>query len=47
LLYQISPNDPATFASAILALGAVAMTAGLIPALKAARINPIIALRHE
>ena len=47
LLYQISPNDPATFASTILTLGAVAMTAGLIPALKAARINPIIALRHE
>jgi predicted permease len=46
-LYGITPADPATLAGASIALAAVAALAGLIPALRAARVNPIAALRYE
>jgi predicted permease len=46
-LYEVSPTDPATIVLAIAGLITVAAAAGLIPALRAARVNPISALRHE
>jgi predicted permease len=46
-LHGVTPTDPATFATAALALGVAAAAAGLIPAARAARINPIRALRQE
>jgi FtsX-like permease family len=46
-LYDVTPTDPATIAIAIAGLVTVAAAAGLIPALRAARVNPITALRHE
>ena len=46
-LYDVTPTDPATIVIAIVGLIAVAAAAGLIPALRAARVNPIGALRHE
>jgi ABC-type antimicrobial peptide transport system permease subunit len=46
-LYGITPADSMTRAAAALALAAVAGLAGLIPALRAARVNPITALRYE
>ena len=46
-LISVDVHRNALLLNAILTLGAVAMTAGPIPALKAARINPTIALRHE
>ena len=47
LLYDISPTDPLTFAGVTLALGAVAVTASYFPARRAARVDPIVALRQE
>ncbi len=47
LLFGTEPTDPATFAGMILLLGAVALVAGYIPARRASRINPTIALRTQ
>jgi ABC-type antimicrobial peptide transport system permease subunit len=46
MLYGISPTDPWTFAAVVLTLAAVASTAALLPALKAARVDPLVALRN-
>lgn len=47
LLYDVKPNDPQTFAAVGAALGATALLACWVPAVKAAWIDPIIALRYE
>jgi putative ABC transport system permease protein len=47
LLYDISPTDPFTFTTVTLALGAVALAASYFPARRAARVDPIAALREE
>ncbi len=46
-LYGVSPTDPLTFAAVALALIAVALFASYLPARRAARLAPIIALREE
>jgi putative ABC transport system permease protein len=45
LLFQVSPADPLTLAAATLGLLVVALLATLVPARRATRINPVIALR--
>lgn len=47
LLFGLSPYDPATMASAAGVLITVAVAAGLRPAWKAARVDPMAALRYE
>ena len=45
LLFGTAPTDPFTFAGMLVLLGAVALLAGFLPAHRAARIDPMLALR--
>jgi predicted permease len=47
LLFEMGGNDPLVFVSGTLLLAFVALAAGFVPAQKAARIDPMIALRYE
>jgi putative ABC transport system permease protein len=47
LLYHVSPADPISIAGAALFLIVVAVIASLIPALRATRVDPILALQEE
>jgi predicted permease len=47
LLFQMDARDPFVFTAAALGLTAVALCAGLIPAQRAARVDPMTALRYE
>jgi putative ABC transport system permease protein len=47
LLFEIAPNDPLTLIAVAVLLGGVALIACLVPATRAARINPSRALRSD
>lgn len=47
LLYQLQGNDPLVFAGSAVLLTLVAMGAGLVPAMRASRIDPMRALRYD
>ena len=47
VLYAVKPTDPLTFLIVVPALLGVALAATFIPARRAMRIDPVIALRHD
>jgi predicted permease len=47
ILFELTPSDPITMAAATILLVLVAMCAGVLPARRAARVDPIVALRNQ
>ncbi|HLB37848.1 MAG TPA: FtsX-like permease family protein, partial [Gemmatimonadales bacterium] len=47
MLFEVSPTDPLTFVVVPLVLGAVALLASYLPARRATRVDPMIAIRTE
>jgi len=47
MLFGLGPGDPVAFAAAILGLAIVVLAASLIPARRAAQVDPMVALRYE
>jgi putative ABC transport system permease protein len=47
VLFEVKPGDPATYAAVAALLGVVALAASYIPARRASRVDPLVALRQE
>jgi len=47
LLFGVTPTEPAVFAVAAAALAGATVLAGWLPARRASRVDPLVALRHE
>lgn len=47
MLFGLSPSDPVSMLLVVVALAAIATIAGLVPARRATKVDPMVALRHE
>jgi putative ABC transport system permease protein len=47
LVYGVKPTDPLTFLSVAILMAMVALLASVIPAYRAAKVDPVVALRYE
>jgi ABC-type antimicrobial peptide transport system permease subunit len=47
MLFQVKPNDPLVYIGVAVLLGLVTLFAGYLPAMRAASIDPLTALRQE
>ena len=47
LMFDVEPRDPTVFGAIVLVIAAVGAVASLIPARRATRVDPMVALRSE
>jgi len=47
MLFGVTPRDPAVFVVAVMVLGIAALVAGWLPARRASRMDPLLALRRD